>query len=90
MTETLIHKQNKIICMGKAMCISRVKQTPGNNKYSQFHAKFSRHVPISSESSRIENNLANHRTSQQRDLYFNMHCSYPMLESENERVYVIV
>ena len=55
---------------------------------SQFHAEFSRHVPISSESSRIENNLANHRTSQQQDLYFNMHCRYPKFASENVRVYV--
>ena len=33
---------------------------------SQFHTKFSRHIPICSESSRIINNLANHQTSQQQ------------------------
>ena len=58
-------------------------------KYSQFHTEFSRHVPICSESSRIENNLANHRTYQQRDLYLNKHCRYIMLTSENVRICMI-
>ena len=34
------------------------------------------------------NNLANHKTSQQCDLYLNKHCRYPVLTSENVRVYV--
>ena len=40
------------------------QQYPGKN--SQFHTEFSWHIPICSESSRIENNLANHQTSQQQ------------------------
>ena len=47
---------------------------------SQFHAEFSRHVPICSETSRIENNLANHQSSQRRDLYFNKHCKVKTCE----------
>ena len=34
-------------------------------------------------------NLANYRTCQQRDLYLKKHCRYPMLTSENVRVYII-
>ena len=56
---------------------------------ANFMLSFSQHILISFESSPIENNLANNRTSQQRDLYFNMPCRYPGLASENVRVYVI-
>ena len=53
------------------------------------NTEFSGHVPISSELSRLEKYLANQKTSQQRDVYLNKHCRYPMSTSEYVRIYEV-
>ena len=57
---------------------------------SQFHSEFSRHVPISSEPSRIDNIWPIKKSALQRDVhvYLNKLCIYPMYTSENVRIYV--